>query len=138
MGRLSKNTRRPFEKPPRHNLLSLSLSPSSPIESPIHDCARNLDQGPSCRCLPTRNSDIATQRFALTLLARPSLLLPTTIVGHTCVAHTCDVQARCMCPLRRAPAAKARAGTPASTRFDGRPILRGRRGERKGGCVAFA
>lgn len=90
IGRLSKNTRRPFEKPPRHNLLSPFSPPSSPIESPIHDCARNLDQGPSCRCLPTRNSDIATQRFALTLFTQRAPFPPHHRWTYVCVCARCN------------------------------------------------
>ena len=66
----------------------------------IRDCVRNLDQGP-CRCLPTRNSDIATQRFAreLTLFTRSTLPSPlsrplpdaqSTAVGE-CVALGADI-----------------------------------------------
>lgn len=124
IGRLSKNTRRPFEKPPRHNLLSPFSPPPSPIESPIHDCARNLDQGPSCRCLPTRNSDIATQRFALTLFTQRAPFPPHHRWAYVCVC-VCAMQrpGACVPDANACAPAKARAGR--KHRVDTRERARG-------------
>lgn len=127
-------------------LLSL---PPSPIESPIHDCERNLDQGPSCRCLPTRNSDIATQRFALFTQRAP-------FPPHHCWAYVCartramQQPGACVPDANACAPAKARAGR--KHRVDTRERARGLMDDRfcvegsgekegeegRGGSVAFA
>ena len=74
--RLLKNTRQSFEKPPQHDLFLFLFQVGVRVTA-ILGSVRNLDQGP-CRCLPTRNSDIATQRFAreLTLFTQRALPSP--------------------------------------------------------------
>lgn len=76
--RLLKNTRQSFEKPPQHDLFLFLFQVGVRVTA-ILGSVRNLDQGP-CRCLPTRNSDIATQRFAreLTLFTQRALPSPPT------------------------------------------------------------
>lgn len=89
IGRLSKNTRRPFEKPPRHNLL-FPFPPLLPQSSRRYTIVRAIwikARRVDAYLLGIPILQLSVSRSPCSPNARPSLL---TIVGRTCVCVQCN------------------------------------------------
>lgn len=122
IGRLSKNTRRPFEKPPRHNLL-FPFPPLLPQSSRRYTIVRAIwikARRVDAYLLGIPILQLSVSRSPCSPNARPSL---PTIVGRTCVCVLDATSGACVPDANACAPAKARAGR--KHRVDTRERARG-------------